>query len=164
MSCGEKGVMSSTELLIINLKEIRRRSIKVWLEIPSNKLNWKPDEEAMSCLEMVRHILEGEWLYHQMLKSGGNLDTKETPFADRVWTDVDDEIAFAEPFRNEFLDFVGSLSDEDLTKRKVDRSERGYVREFGDFILRIGYHESVHTGQMLNYLRTAEAPRANIWD
>jgi uncharacterized damage-inducible protein DinB len=156
--------MNAAEILVLNLEEIRRRSIKIWREIPLEKLNWKPDQEAMSCLEMVRHVLEGELLYHQMLKSGGNLDTHETPFAERVWTNVEDEINFAEPFRKEFLGFVKSLSDEDLTKRKVDRSERGYIREFGDFILRIGYHESVHAGQMLSYLRTANVSRANIWD
>jgi hypothetical protein len=88
--------MNAVEVLVLNLEEIRRRSLKIWREIPVDKYDWKPDGEAMTCLEMVRHVLEGEWLYHQMLKSGGNLDTHETPFADRAWTNVEDEIAFAE--------------------------------------------------------------------
>ena len=156
--------MNATEILVLNLEEIRRRSIKIWREIPPEKYDWKPDGKAMSCLEMVRHVLEADFLYHQMLKSGGNLETDETPFANRVWTNVEDEITFAESFRKDFVDFVKSLSADDLSSKKVDRSERGYIREFGDFILRIGYHEAVHAGQMLDYLRTINVPRANIWD
>ena len=156
--------MTASEILTLNLEEIRRRSIKIWRGIPEDKFDWKPDAEAMNCLEMVRHVLEGEWLYHQMLKSGGNLDTHETPFANRAWTNVEDEIEFAESYRKDFLDFVNSLTVSDLAEKKVDRSERGYIRPFGDFILRIGYHESVHAGQMLSNLRTMEAPRPDIWD
>ena len=31
-------------------------------------------------------------------------------------------------------------------------------------LLRVAYHESVHTGQLLDYLRTAGVPRELIWD
>ena len=48
--------MNSIEIVIFNLEEVRRRSIKVWSEIPEDFLHWKPDNEAMSCLEMVRHV------------------------------------------------------------------------------------------------------------
>lgn len=156
--------MTASEILVLNIEEIRRRSVNIWQAIPADKLDRKPDADAMSCLEMVRHVLEGEWLYHQMLKSGGNLDTHDTPFVNRDWTTVEDEITFAKVYRKEFIDHINSLSADDLTEKKVDRSERGYVRSFGDFILRIGYHESVHAGQMLSYLRTMDAPRPNIWD
>jgi uncharacterized damage-inducible protein DinB len=156
--------MNASEILVLNLEEIRRRSIKIWLEIPPDKLNWKPDAEAMSCLEMVRHVLEADFLYSKMMKSGGKLDSDETPFTNRAWTNVEDELAFAENHRKDFIDYVKSLSTDDLVEKKVDRSERGYVRPFGDFVLRIGYHESVHAGQMLDYLRTTDSPRANIWD
>lgn len=40
----------------------------------------------------------------------------------------------------------------------------GYIRDLGDMLLRIAYHESVHTGQLLDYLRTAGVPRINVWD
>jgi uncharacterized damage-inducible protein DinB len=156
--------MNANEILVLNLEEIRRRSIKIWREIPPDKLDWKPDAEAMSCLEMIRHVLEADFLYSKMMKSGGTLDTPETPFTNRTWTNVEDELAFAESHRKDFIDYIKSLSTEDLAEKKVNRSERGYIRPFGDFVLRIGYHESVHAGQMLDYLRTTDAPRANIWD
>ncbi len=40
----------------------------------------------------------------------------------------------------------------------------GYIRELGDMLLRVAYHESVHTGQLLDYLRTAKVKRPIIWD
>ncbi len=61
--------MNSIELLKLNLAEVRRRSIKVWLEIPEDTLHWRPDSEAMTCLEMVRHVLESEHYYHMAIKN-----------------------------------------------------------------------------------------------
>ncbi len=47
---------------------------------------------------------------------------------------------------------------------QIDRSESGYVRSLGDMLLRIAYHEAVHTGQLLDYLRTADIERVRVWD
>jgi len=156
--------MQPAELLTLNLEEVRRRSVTIWQGIPADRLRWRPDAEAMTCIETVRHVLEGEWLYMQMLRSGGSLESDESPFNPRPYTDVAAEIAFAEPHRKEFLRLVGSYTAEELTTRKVDRADRGYVRAVGDFILRIAYHESVHAGQLLGYLRLMDVPRPNIWD
>jgi len=62
------------------------------------------------------------------------------------------------------LETVLQLSDDDLNTIEIDRRDVGYVRKAGDFILRIGYHEAVHAGQMLQYLHTAGVPRPSIWD
>jgi hypothetical protein len=35
----------------------------VWNSIPEDVYGWKPDENALNCLEMVRHVLEAEYLY-----------------------------------------------------------------------------------------------------
>ncbi len=156
--------MKATDVLALNLEEVRRRSVKVWRAIPAERLHWKPDEGAMSCVEVVRHVLEGEHLYTLMLRSGGSLAADESPFTGRPYTSVEDELAFAEPYHRETLELVRSFSPEGLSARKVDRSDVGYVRAFGDFILRMAYHESVHAGQLLGYLRSMGAPRPNVWD
>ena len=49
--------MNEVELILLNLEETRRRSIKVWKAIPEHMLNWKPDDEAFTCAEMIRHVL-----------------------------------------------------------------------------------------------------------
>lgn len=156
--------MKSTDVLILNLEEIRRRSLIVWRGIPSDKLHWKPDEEAMTCIEMVRHVLEGEFLYTSMLEIGKSPPSEDSPFKPRPYEDVEAEISFAAPYHQKCVELIASFSDRDLVEKKVDRSDKGYVRSFGDFILRMGYHESIHTGHMLSYLRQMNASRPNIWD
>lgn len=156
--------MNSIELAILNLKEVRRRSIKVWTGIPVDFLHWKPDNEAMTCLEMVRHVLGSEHYYHLAIKNRGSLSNYESPFESISLISVEKELEFAEPFRNDFLETVRAFKEEDLSKITIDRSNVGYVRGLGDMLLRIAYHESVHTGQLLDYLRTSGIPRADIWD
>jgi uncharacterized damage-inducible protein DinB len=157
-------LMTSAELLVLNLKEVRRRSRKAWSGIPADRAHWKPDPDAMSCIEIVRHVLEGEFLYTSMIRIGRSAASDETPFTGRPYASVDAEVAFAEPFRMDCLALVASLTSEELRVKTVDRSDKGYVRTLGDFILRMAYHEAVHTGQLLGYLRTMNVSRPNIWD
>jgi uncharacterized damage-inducible protein DinB len=156
--------MNSINLIILNFNEVRRRSIKVWTSIPQEKLEWKPDDEAMTCLEMIRHVLESEHYYHLAIKNRGSLSKFDSPFENRPFTSVNAELDFAEPYRKQFLDTIKSFSEEDLKNIKIDRSDSGYIRDLGDMLLRVAYHESVHTGQLLDYLRSAGITRIRIWD
>lgn len=158
--------MSNNDLLILNFEEVRWRSIKVWKAIPQQMLNWKPDADALTCAEMIRHWLEGEFLYHQVLIGRGSKawSNLSNPFENRKFTAVDDELAFAKPFREDFLNYIKTLSVSDLENVQIDRSDVGYVRTLGDMLMRIAYHESVHTGQLLDYMRTMRIDRPNIWD
>ncbi|MGG0670295.1 DinB family protein [Sporosarcina koreensis] len=156
--------MNSIDLILLNFNEARRRSIKVWTSIPQEKLNWKPDDEAMTCIEMIRHVLESEHYYHLAIQNRGSLAVFDSPFENRPFSTVDAELKFAEPFRNQFLETITSFSEEDLSTITIDRSDSGYIRSLGDMLLRVAYHESVHTGQLLDYLRTAGVPRVRVWD
>jgi hypothetical protein len=108
--------MNINDLILLNFEEVRRRSIKVWTAIPQEMLNWKPDPDAFTCAEMIRHELEGEFLYHQVLLGGGSqaLTNLSNPFENREFTTVDDELAFAKPYRENFLNYIKSLSVSDL--------------------------------------------------
>ncbi|SMQ79659.1 Uncharacterized damage-inducible protein DinB (forms a four-helix bundle) [Bacillus sp. OV166] len=156
--------MKSIDLIILNFNEVRRRSIKVWTSIPEEKLLWKPDDEAMNCLEMIRHVLESEHYYDLAIRNRGSLAAFDSPFENQPFTSVNAELEFAEPYRKQFIDTIKSFSEGDLENIKIDRSESGYIRDLGDMLLRVAYHESVHTGQLLDYLRTAGVPRIRIWD
>jgi uncharacterized damage-inducible protein DinB len=100
--------MTANELLVLNLEEVRRRSLKVWKDIPLDRMHWKPDKRL--------------------------------------------------------LDLIRSYSSDELSTKTIDRSDKGYVRTIGDFVLRMAYHESVHTGQLLSYMRRMNVPRPEIWD
>jgi uncharacterized damage-inducible protein DinB len=156
--------MKSIDLIILNFNEVRRRSIKVWTSIPEEKLHWKPDDKAMNCLEMIRHVLESEHYYDLAIRNRGSLSVFDSPFENQPFTSVNAELEFAEPYRKQFIDTIRSFSEGDLENIKIDRSESGYIRDLGDMLLRVAYHESVHTGQLLDYLRTAGVPRIRIWD
>lgn len=156
--------MNAKELLILNFEEVRRRSIKVWKGIADDDLYWRPDPDAMSCLEMIRHVLESENIYHHIILHQGVLGDYESPLAKNPFSTVDDELKYAQPFREKFLKMVNSLSLKELEEVYITRKEKKQHRKLGDYLLRMAYHESVHTGQLLDYLRTLKAARANIWD
>ena len=155
--------MIAADIIILNFEEIRRRSLKVWRNLPGTQLNWKPDKEAMTCIEMVRHVLEGEHLFHIIIQNKGNLGDYRSPWVNLPYSDLDAELSFAEPYRNEFLRMIKTFSPEDL-HMEIHRKEKNQKRKLGDYLLRVAYHEAVHTGQMLSYFRTMGIERPLIWD
>ncbi|MBS2967816.1 DinB family protein [Metabacillus sp. KIGAM252] len=158
--------MNAIDLIVLNFEEVRRRSIKVWKYLPEEMLNWKPDENALTCAEMIRHLVESEFFYHQILIRRGSHSLSDliNPYDTKEFTTVDAELTFAHPYREEFLNYIKSFRAIDLEIIKIDRSDAGYVRTLGDMLLRIAYHESVHTGQLLDYMRTMEIDRPKVWD
>jgi len=157
--------MTSTELIILNFEEVRRRSIKLWTGIPEKFYSWQPDQNAMTIIEMVQHVLEGEHAYEIVIKNrGAKGENFVSPWENKGYTTILDEISFAKPYRDSFIAMVRSFSDADLDEIEIVRSELGQRRKLGDYLLRIAYHESVHAGQMLSYLRTLGVERPKVWD
>ena len=156
--------MNPTEIILLNFSEIRRRSIKLWNGIPNEYMNWKPDENAFTIIEMIRHILEGEHLFHKIIENKGNLGNYKSPWSGMKYTDLKNELNFAETYRADFLSMVNELNESDLENVRIERKEVGQSKKLGDYLNRIAYHESVHTGQILSYLRTIGIDRPQIWD
>lgn len=156
--------MNSIEIILINFSEIRRRSIKLWSEIPNEYLHWKPDEKAFTVIEMIRHVLEGEHLFHKIIENRGNLGDYQSPWSELKYVDLNCELDFAEKYRTNFLSMISGLNESDLENVRIERKEVGQCKKLGDYLNRIAYHESVHTGQMLSYLRTTGIDRPQIWD
>jgi uncharacterized damage-inducible protein DinB len=156
--------MNGKDLLILNFEEVRRRSIKVWKSIAEENLFWRPDEDAMNCIEMVRHVLEGENIYHHIILHSGKMDNFESPLKNNPYYTIEEELRNAQPFREKFLQMVNGCSNKDLDEIYITRKEINQHRKLGDYLMRIAYHEAVHTGQLLNYLRTAKMIVPKIWD
>jgi uncharacterized damage-inducible protein DinB len=156
--------MTQTDLIILNYEEIRRRSIKLWSALPTDKYNWKPDEAAMTCIEMIRHILEGEHLFNIIVNNKGNIGDYVSPWANLSYTTLQAELDFAKTYREQFLQTIKSFSAEDLSTIEIIRTEKNQRRTLGDYLQRIAYHEAVHTGQMLSYYRTIGIEIPLIWD
>jgi uncharacterized damage-inducible protein DinB len=163
-SINKKLKMTQQQLLILNFEEIRRRSIKLWTGIPGSFYDWKPDDKAMSCIEMIRHVLEGEHFFHIIVNNRGNLGDYISPWENLPYKTLQAELDFAIPFREKFLNTVKSFSAEELVTIEIIRSEVGQRRKLGDYLQRIAYHEAVHTGQMLSYCRAMGIEVPKVWD
>jgi len=66
--------------------------------------------------------------------------------------------------RRTFLESVGQFSDKELNETEIIHPGTGEKKPLGKYLLRIGYHESVHAGQFLSYLRAMKINRPEIWD
>lgn len=62
--------MTQTEFIILNFNKIRRKSIKIWKALPKSHYNWKPDENAMTALEMIRHVLQADYGWNIIINKG----------------------------------------------------------------------------------------------
>jgi len=156
--------MNSIEIILLNFSEIRRRSVKLWNGIPDEYLNWKPDKNAFTIIEMIRHVIEGEHLFHKIIENRGNLGNYQSPWKELKYSDLRNELEFSVKYRTEFLSMISGLKESDLKNVRVERKEVGQSKKLGDYLNRIAYHESVHTGQMLGYLRTIGIEQPQIWD
>jgi uncharacterized damage-inducible protein DinB len=157
--------MTPIELIILNYEEVRRRSIKLWAGIPEKFYHWQPDHEAMSLIELVRHVLESEYIYQKIIEGRGvKGDNFRSPWEGLPYTNIEDELAFAQPYRESYLEMVRTLPEHDLSEIEIIRTELGQRRKLGDYLLRIAYHEAIHSGNILSYLRTLGIDRPGIWD
>ncbi|KIL39856.1 hypothetical protein SD70_17500 [Gordoniibacillus kamchatkensis] len=158
-------MLTAKDAIIYNFRETRRRSILCWRAIPKEMLDWKPDGEAMSIGEMIRHVWTATYWYQRILMNRGSLQAEESgPFDSIPVTAAETEIELSEPYFQDFLTYVSGLAEEDISAAVIDRSDVGYRRTLGDMLLRIAYHESVHTGQLLQYMRMAGLDRPKVWD
>ncbi|WP_422005415.1 DinB family protein [Roseivirga pacifica] len=155
--------MTQSELIILNFTEIRRRSIKLWSGLPESCNDWKPDEKAMTAIEMVRHVLEADYGWNLIINNG-SISNYQTPWKNRPFISVTDELKFAAPYRNTFLESIRQFSDKELNEKEIIHPGNGEKKLLGKYLLRIGYHESVHAGQFLSYLRAMKITPPAIWD
>ena len=155
--------MTPTELLIANFTEIRRRSTVLWTALPQHHYHWKPDDEAMSAIELIRHVLEADYGWNIIINNG-DMTGYQSPWEGRPYVSVHDELEFAKPYREVFLDSVRQFSAKELSETEIIHPGNGKRKNLGKYLLRIGYHESVHGGQFLSYLRGMNIDRPAIWD
>lgn len=155
--------MTQTELIILNFTEIRRKSIKIWEALPDTHYHWKPDETAMTASQVIRHVLEADYGWNIII-SNGSMANYATPWGNRPFISLADELAFAEPYRKAFLERVRRFTDAELAETEVIHPSNGSRKNLGQYLLRIGYHEAVHAGHFLSYLRAMNIVRPEIWD
>ncbi len=88
----------------------------------------------------------------------------QTPWQTRPYLSVADELEFAEPHRNAFLESIRQFSDRELNETEIIHPGDGAKKNLGKYLLRIGYHEAVHAGQFFSYLIVMKMKPPAIWD
>jgi uncharacterized damage-inducible protein DinB len=156
--------MTTTALLLLNFEETRRRSIAIWRGVPEDDYHWKTDPQAESFIEVIRHVLECERLFHHRILNRGPVADYVSPWSGRPYINLTDELTFASPYRSEFIAMVRSFSAAELDSIEIVGRGKTISRKLGDYLLRAAYHESVHAGQFLANMRSKGIERPYIWD
>ena len=117
----------------------------------------------MTAIEMIRHVLKADYGWNIIINQG-DMSNFKTPWDNRPFISVTDELEFAEPYRNRFLESIRQFSDTELNETEIVHPGNRHKKILGNYLLRIGYHESVHAGQFLSYLRAMKINRPEIWD
>src|SRR5215831_7170636 len=108
--------MTTTESIILHFEEIRRRSKILWSGITPEFYHWRPDIKALSCSEMIRHVLETETIYRIIIVNrGGHAEGFLSPWKDRPFVDPENELDFAVPLRKQLLEAIHSFTQDELT-------------------------------------------------
>ncbi|UBH13372.1 DinB family protein [Macrococcus armenti] len=156
--------MKRIDILILNMSEVRKRSEIVWGSIDKEFYEFKPDKDALTIFEMIKHVLQSEYMYHAMFIKGCSTEEIPTPYDD-IESSIEELIVVSKKYKGEYKEFIKKLSEDNLTNIKIDRSQyAGYIKTIGDMIERVTFHEAVHLGQLLDYMRTAGIERPRIWD
>ncbi|OPA76245.1 hypothetical protein BVG16_18760 [Paenibacillus selenitireducens] len=157
--------MNAKELILLDLKETRRRFLKAVDGIPDEYLPWKPDAGALSIGHMIRHVLLHDYSWFMILTEQ-RLPTEEekNPLWEVPYTSVQDEITHSSIYHEQFISYVESLDIADFASKLIQWPHRPIERYLGDALERKSYHDAVHTGQLLQYLRMLQLDRPDIWD
>lgn len=155
--------MTNKELILLNLEEIRRRSIMLWKALPEEHCHWRPDNDAMTAIDVVRHVLGADHGWDMIINHKDMSDYRSL-WEGKAYTTVTEDIAYATQFRDKLIDTINGFSENDIATVLVTHPGNNKQRSLGDYLLRIGYHESVHAGQFLSYLRGMGAERPSVWD
>ncbi|MBG9587257.1 DinB family protein [Cytobacillus firmus] len=157
--------MNSIELFMIDYLESRRRFLIVANAFPDNYLTWRPDEGALSIGETIRHVLLHDLSWLNILKNGSlPSDEVREPLWLKPYISVADEINTTLPYHYEFIDYVNTLQPENLSSTIISWPHKQIKRTLGDTLERKSYHDAIHTGQLLQYMRMIPIERPNIWD
>lgn len=135
----------------------------IWNFIDNDFIHFKPDDKAMTVIEMIAHVLTCERIYHARLKASGLAKNEEKIWNAPVCNSIQEQLDAAKIHRANFMDYLSSLSENDFIGRRVIIPERKQNIGLTDYLARMIYHESVHTGQLLSYLRIGGHERPDIW-
>lgn len=154
--------MDLQEFFLKQKEAIRRRTHEVTSLVRAENLRWRPEKDALSVGEMLRHIwvseegvrrvaLEGDFAYYETRIPKGLRAVVGTPGP------LEEELASLDRVHGETLDAVKLFPLERWEEERVNESLR-FRRKVGVILLGINEHEIHHRAQLMTYLRMLGTP------
>lgn len=152
------------ELFLKQKESIRGRTRQVVALIQPEHLPWKPEKEALSVGEMLRHIwmseegvrraaLEGNFAYYETRIPKGLRAVLGTPGT------LEEELAQLERVHGETLELVQGYPAGRLEEERAHEGLK-FRRKVHAILLGINEHEIHHRAQLMTYLRMLGTPVA----
>lgn len=154
--------MNLQEFFLKQKEAIRRWSREVFALVRPEHLPWKPEKDALSVGEMLRHIwvseegvrrvaLERNFAYYETRIPQGLRATLGTSGA------LEEELRNLDRVHQETLAEVAACPLEQFDEERV-HAGLGFRRKVGVILLGINEHEIHHRAQLMTYLRMLGTP------
>jgi len=88
----------------------------------------------------------------------------KSPWEGRPYTTIEDELAFAQPYRENYLTMLRSLPEQDLTEVETYGKSWGKEEKLGDYLYELPTMRLSIQGNSFSYLRILGIDRPEIWD
>lgn len=159
--------MTINDLLATYKKTVRARTLSVIGQIPRDKVDWKPTEGALSLGQLVRHIIQAELTWQQIIKGEWDLkrfleirrDLDMVEMTGPV-SSLEAELTHLEDAHRETLSLIAALPEAELAK--TCNGSKGQVT-MSDVVLGLCEHEAHHRGQIVAYLKLLGVERPSPW-
>jgi len=150
------------EFFLKQKQAIRGRTRQVTGMIRPEHLDWRPEKDALSVGEMLRHLwvseegvrrvaLDGNFAYYETRIPKGLRAVLGTPGT------LQEELAHLERVHRETLESVAALPLERWEEERVHEA-LAFRRKVGVILLGINEHEVHHRAQLMTYLRMLGTP------
>lgn len=80
------------------------------------------------------------------------------------YSNLKNELKRTVQYYHQFIEYVSSLDVNELETSMIQWPHKPIIRPLGDTLERKSYHDAVHTGQLLQYLRMLHIEPPLIWD
>jgi uncharacterized damage-inducible protein DinB len=157
--------MEFREIFLKQKEGIRKRTRETLALIRPEHFNFRPEKDALTIHEMVRHLwkseegvrrvaLDGNWAYYQTRIPQGLRATLDR------FQSLEEELANVERVHQETLAAVAQCPSELFEVERVNEA-LNYRRKVWVILMAINEHEVHHRAQLMTYLRMLGTPIAD---
>lgn len=154
--------MTLQEFFLKQKEAIRARTQEVFHLLRPEHMAWKPEKDALSVGEMLRHlwvseegvrrvVLDNNFAYYETRIPKGLRATTGTPAS------LDEELKNVERVHRETLATVAALPAESFEEERANPA-LGFCRKVAVILFGMNEHEVHHRAQLMTYLRMLGTP------